>query len=166
VRTNLVAADTPFFRSQYFGSYYTQLRRRWISPIIALHFAGGSATSSAPDWAHYYFGFGDLLRGYSSVKSEATTYLLGDLEVRMPLSPEITYNVPLLGRYGRNIPFWLGGVLFCERAQQQLGGRREDTWAAGAGLHIRIPFVEIVEVAGAINDDSDFDLVFTSGVRF
>ncbi|MBU1637073.1 BamA/TamA family outer membrane protein [bacterium] len=166
VAFDAVSGDTPFVRSQYAVADYLPLSDRHRPALIALRLAGATATASTPDWAHYYFGFSSLLRGYSSVKSEASTYLLGDLELRIPVSREKLYNLPALGRYGRNIPFWWGLVFFGERAQLQLNGAREETWAAGAGLHIRVPWIQIVELVWAYNNDSEHDLVIQSGVLF
>jgi outer membrane protein assembly factor BamA len=161
-----VSGDTPFVRSQYMISNYIPLSTKHRPALVAMRFAGATATASTPDWAHYYFGFTSLLRGYSSQKSEASTYLLGDLELRIPVSKERTYNIPILGQYGRNVPFWWGLVFFGERAQLQLSGLRQETWAAGAGIHVRVPWVQIVELVWAYNRDSEHDFIIQSGVLF
>ena len=92
--------------------------------------------------------------------------MLGDLELRLPMSRERLYDIPLLGRYGHKIPFWWGLVFFGERAQLQLSGERQENWAAGAGLHIRVPWIQIVEIVWAYNRDSDHDFIIQSGVLF
>lgn len=166
VSGDAVTGDTPFVRSQYMIADYLPLVDKHRPPVVALRLAGATTTASTPDWAHYYFGFSSLLRGYSSIKSEASTYLLGDVELRIPVSRERLYNIPILKSYGHNIPFWWGLVFFGERAQLQLHGTRQETWAAGAGIHVRVPWVQIVELVWAYNNESDHDVVIQSGVLF
>jgi hypothetical protein len=163
---SVVSGDTPFVRSQYTIAHYIPLNHQLRTPVIAMRFSGATSTSGTPEWAHYYFGFTDLLRGYSSVKSEAATFMLGDLELRIPCTPEITYDIPLLGRWGHDIPFWLGLVFFGERAELQLDGSREELWAGGVGVDIRVPFVQIVEVSCGVNREGKPDIMFQTGVEF
>lgn len=133
---------------------------------LAVRGYGGTTQSSAPPWAHYYFGFADKFRGYSSLQSEASTYLSGECELRFPITREITYDVPFVGRYGDDIPFWLGGSVFCERAQTQLDGARQDVYAYGTALHIRFPYVQVFEISFARNRENDYDFVLSTGLRF
>ena len=163
---SVVSGDIPFVRSQYTIAHYIPLNQQRRTPVIAMRFAGATSTSSTPDWAHYYFGFSDLLRGYSAVKSEAATFMLGDLELRIPFTPEVTYDVPLLGRWGHDIPFWLGLVIFGERAELQLNGSREELWAGGVGVDVRVPFVQIIEMSWGINRDGKSDIMFQTGLKF
>ncbi|MBK6764973.1 MAG: BamA/TamA family outer membrane protein [bacterium] len=156
----------PFTRSRAVAAAYLPLVHCSRGPAVAARAYGGTTQDKTPPWARYYFGFGEKFRGYSSVKTEAANYLAAECELRFPITREITYDVPLVGRYGQDIPFWLGGSLFMQRAQTQIDGTRTDMWAYGAALHIRFPYVQILEASIARNRDDDLDLVFSTGLRF
>ncbi len=155
-----------FVRSRAVLAVYLPFAKSTRPLTLATRMYGGTAQSTTPAWARYYFGFSDKFRGYSSVQTEAATYLGGEVELRFPLTREITYDVPFVGRYGDDIPFWLGGSVFFERAQTQLDGTRNDVFAYGTALHIRFPYVQIFEISASRNRDEEFDLVFSTGLRF
>lgn len=157
---------TTFLRSRATLATYAPLTDGSRPLLIAARCYGGTAQSNTPPWARYYFGFADNFRGYSSVKSEAANYLSGEVEVRFPVTREITYDVPLVGRYGQDIPFWIGGAVFAERAHTQLDGARTDLFAYGAALHVRFPYVQVFEISYARNLDNESEVVFATGVRF
>lgn len=155
-----------FLRSRAALALYRPLTAGRRPLLIAARAIGGTLQAATPTWGHYYFGFYDKLRGYSSVQSEAANFLAAEIELRFPLSPEYTFDVPLVGRYGEDIPFWLGGGVFFQRAQTQLSGTRDDVYAYGAALHFRFPYVQILEASVARNRDNDIDVVFETGLRF
>lgn len=135
-------------------------------PSLALRLAVATASASTPYWWHYYFGFNSGLRGYSSVKSESSRYVRGDVELRFPLTRESTYDVPLLGRYGRRWPFGIHGVLFAQRSQLVLDDALDERAAVGGGMRFRMPYVELLELAGAVNRDGKSDFTLTTGIEF
>lgn len=155
-----------FLRSRAVLAVYLPFAKSTRPLTLAARTYGGTAESSTPAWARYYFGFSDKFRGYSSVQSEVSTYLGGEVELRFPITREVTYDVPFVGRYGDDIPFWLGGSVFFERAQTQLDGTRNDLYAYGTALHIRFPYVQMFEVSGSINRENEFDFVLSTGLRF
>lgn len=155
-----------FMRSRAVAACYIPLAAGARGPSIAARAYGGTAQNNTPAWARYYFGFVDKFRGYSSIQTEAANYLAAECELRFPITREITYDVPLAGRYGQDIPFWLGGALFIQRQQTQLDGLRDDGYAYGAALHIRFPYVQVFEISAAQNRSKDFDFVFSTGLRF
>lgn len=133
---------------------------------LVLRLAAATSSRATPYWWHYYYGFNTGLRGYSTVKSESSRYVRGDAELRFPLTRESTYDVPLLGRYGRRWPFGIYGVLFAQRSELVLADRFSELAAAGGGLRFRVPYVEILELAAAVNRDGDMDFTVTSGITF
>lgn len=155
-----------FFRSRAVIARYLPFSESYRAVTLAMRGYSGTVSSNSPPWARYYFGFADKFRGYSSEQTEAATYLAGEIELRFPITRELTYDVPLAGRYGDDIPFWLGGAVFFERAQTQLDGTRNDLYAYGAALHIRVPYVQVLEVSAAANRDDEKEFVFSTGVRF
>ncbi|MCB9367262.1 MAG: BamA/TamA family outer membrane protein [Calditrichaeota bacterium] len=155
-----------FTRSSGIAALYLPFASGARAPVLASRLYGGTTTNSAPPWAHYYHGFSTGFRGYSSVQTEAESFLSGECEFRFPITRETSYNVPYVGRYGKDIPFWIGGAVFAERAETRLDGARNNVWAVGAALHVRFPYVQVVEASISRNRDNDFDIVFESGVRF
>ncbi|MDD5088644.1 MAG: BamA/TamA family outer membrane protein, partial [bacterium] len=147
--TNWAGGDEQFLRSQFELRGYLPLRDAPRAPTLALRFHAATATSSTPGWAGYFTGFGTVLRGYTGVKTLSKDYLLGDVELRFPITRETTYDVPLLGRYGQRWPFGIYGMLFAQRAELQYNGLRDERAAAGGGLFFRVPYVQIVEATAA-----------------
>jgi outer membrane protein assembly factor BamA len=161
-----VTGTKDFMRSSADLRSYFKILNTQVPSVLALRILGATTTSSTPDWAHFYYGFRTWLRGYSAAKSESSTLLLGDAEVRLPLTRETTYDVPLLGRYGKDFPFWLGIIFFGQRSQLQLGDSRDDVWALGTGIQIRLPYVNILELSYAQNRDGVADIVINGGINF
>lgn len=159
--------DSPdFVRSRAIAAAYIPFASGGRGPSLAARLYGGTSDSKTPTWAHYYFGFADEVRSYASEQTEAANYLSGEMELRFPITREITYDVPFVGRYGQDIPFWLAGALFVERAQLSLDGNREDLMGYGGALHIRFPYVQVFELSYAWNRDGEGQFVAATGVRF
>jgi outer membrane protein assembly factor BamA len=163
---DFASGKSAFVRSRAALSIYRPLTRGKRPLLIAARGIGGTLQDNTPTWGRYFFGFYDKLRGYASVQTEAANYLAGEIEMRFPISPEYVFDVPFVGRYGDDIPFWVGGGLFFQRAQTQLAGLRDDVYAYGAALHFRFPYVQILEASVARNRDDDIDVVFETGIRF
>ncbi|MCC6476273.1 BamA/TamA family outer membrane protein [bacterium] len=159
--------DSPdFVRSRGIAAAYVPFAKGGRGPSIAARLYGGISDSKTPAWAHYYFGFADEVRGYASEQAEAANFLSGEMELRFPITREITYDVPLVGRYGQDIPFWLGGALFVERAQLSLDGAREDLLGYGGAVHLRFPYVQVFEFSYAWNQNGEGQFIMATGVRF
>lgn len=152
--------------SQYDLRSFLPILDKKRPPLIALRLQGATSTSSTPSWSHYYYGFGTKLRGYGDVKSESSNLLVGDLELRFPLTAETYYSLKWFGSYGERLPFGIAGFLFVQRAQLGLDGTRQELLGWGGGLHVRVPYVQIAEAAVAWNRDGDMDVTLMSGVSF
>jgi outer membrane protein assembly factor BamA len=135
-------------------------------PLIALGFFAGTTGRSTPEWAHFYHGFNWGLRGYHNILSESSSYLIGDAELRFPITRETTYNVNFLGRWGQNWPWGISGVIFGERSELQYIGRRTEGLAGGAGLYFRIPYLQIIEAGAAFNRQGKTEFTLLTGVYF
>jgi len=158
--------SSSFIRSRATASCYIPVTSGTRPLLFAARAIGGTAQDRAPAWAHYYFGFYDKLRGYASVQTEATSYLAAEFEMRFPITPEYSFDFPWFGRYGDDIPFWIGGGFFFQRAQTQFGGARNDVYAYGTAFHFRFPYVQILEASVARNRDNEYDVVLETGIRF
>jgi outer membrane protein assembly factor BamA len=161
-----------FIRSQYelrgflpLKSWYP-LRTRHRPPVLAVMVATAATTFSTPSFAHYYAGFEDGYRGYRYDRSEATGLITGQAEWRFPITPEGTYNVPLIGHWGRRWPIGMAGVLFVQRAELQLHNRRTELLGYGGGIYLRVPYVQIIELASARNKEGKPEFTLKLGVSF
>jgi outer membrane protein assembly factor BamA len=158
--------DVRFVRSQYEGRAYFPITNAVQPPVFALRGYAATSARATPSWAHYYYGFNQILRGNGGEKREASDVLIGDAEVRFPLTRETTYNVPLLGRYGRRWPFGVYGMVFGERAELKYNGERTERLGWGGGLYVRVPYVEIIELSAGGNGRGHFEFFAGAGVRF
>jgi hypothetical protein len=158
--------DASFIRSQYEACGYFPITSSARPPVFAIRGYAATSSRSTPSWAHYYYGFNQILRGNGDEQSESSDVLIGDAEVRCPLTRERTYNVPLLGRYGRRWPFGLYGMMFVERAELKYNGERAERWGWGGGFYVRVPYAEIVEFSASINQRGHFQLYAGTGVSF
>jgi outer membrane protein assembly factor BamA len=158
--------DARFIRSQYEACGYAPVTRAARPPVLALRGYAATSSRSTPSWARYYYGFNQILRGNGGDKSESSDVLIGDAEVRFPLTRETTYSVPLLGRYGRRWPFGLYGMIFVERAELKFNGERTEWLGWGGGLYVRVPYAEIIELSASENQQGHFQLFAGSGVSF
>jgi outer membrane protein assembly factor BamA len=158
--------DAKFIRSRGDLRGYFALSASRFSPVLAMRFSGATSTSSTPAWAHYYYGFNLALRGYHGVQSESANYLTGDMEFRFPLSRESTYDLPYLGSYGKRLPWGVYGMVYAQRTELILDGRRDERFSFGAGFYIRVPYVQIVQVSCEFNRRGHYQLSATNDISF
>jgi outer membrane protein assembly factor BamA len=165
-RTDIVTGSTFFVRSSCDLRGYFPLREGARPPLLALRFVAATSSDATPSWAHYYHGFNSGLRGYSTARSESAGFQTGSAELRFPLTRETTYDLPWLGSYGRRLPWGLSGVLAVEGGELLLDGRRSERLGFAAGLCVRFPYVEILEISAAADRDGNFEYLLNSGVHF
>jgi outer membrane protein assembly factor BamA len=165
-RTDVVTGSTFFVRSGCDLRGYFPLREGARPPLLALRFTAATSSSATPSWAHYYHGFNSGLRGYSTERSESAGFQTGGAELRVPLTRETTYNLRWLGRYGRRLPWGVSGVLSVERGELLLDGRRLERLGFAAGLFLRFPYVEILEISAAADRDGNREYLVNTGVHF
>ena len=165
-RLDIVTGNTQFIRSQYDLRGYFPVSESERPPVVALRIAAATSTTSTPRWAHYFYPFANALRGFGNVSSEAADYIIGDADLRVPLGEESAYDVPYIGRYGKNWPWGVSALLFAERGELRLVGRREERTAFGGGFYFRVPYLEILEFSAAVRTTGRVDFNVTSGVAF
>lgn len=166
VRTDVVTGSVFFVRSTYDLRGYFPLRESLRPPLIALRLAAATSTNHTPSWAHFYHGFNSGLRGYLNEKSESAGYLLGTAELRFPVTRETTYDLPLLGRYGKRLPWGISGMLSVERGELMLDGKRLERLGYAAGFYFRFPYFEILEISAASDRDGTIEYLVNTGVHF
>ncbi len=171
-RVNLANGTKDFVRAQYSLASYFPLRSYFSRevlhrpPVLAFQVSGATSSESTPSWAHYYFGFESSFRGYHGVQTESSGFLVGETELRFPITIETTYDVPIIGRWGKRWPLGLAGVLFAQGGELQLGDSYTTIFGYGVGLYVRVPYVQVVELAGARNRDGQNEVSLNLGVAF
>ena len=164
--TDIVTGSTFFVRSAYDLRGYFPFVEQTRPPLIALRFTAATSTNRTPSWAHFYHGFTSGLRGYLNEKSESSGYLIGSAEFRFPVTRETTYDLPLLGRYGKRLPWGVNGMLSVERGELVLDGKRRERLGYAAGFYLRVPYVEILEISAAVNREGSAEYLVNTGVHF
>jgi outer membrane protein assembly factor BamA len=166
VRADIVTGSTFFVRSTYDLRGYIPLSEGSRPPLAAVRLSAATSTNRTPSWAHFYHGFNSGLRGYVNEKSESSGYLIGSAELRFPITRETTYNLPLLGRYGKRLPWGVNGMLAVERGELILDGERRERLGYAAGFYVRIPYFEILEISAAADRDGHLEYLVNTGVHF
>jgi outer membrane protein assembly factor BamA len=166
VRTDLAFGTEDFVRSFADLRGYFPLSDATRPSVLALRLQGATSTSSTPVWAHFYHGFDEGFRGYRADKTESSGFLVGDAALRVPLTRESFYDVPLLGKYGRHWPFGIFSEWFMQGGELQIDKSRTPMFAGGTGLLFRFPYVQFVEFAYTVNRDGQTSLDLSLGIPF
>jgi outer membrane protein assembly factor BamA len=166
VRGDFVAGTPRFVRSYYDLRGYFPMTEDSRSPSLALRFSAATSTDATPDWAHFYWGFNRALRGYSNEKSESSSYMIGEMEVRVPIGQETTYDVPFIGRWGKEWPWGVSALVYAQRGELGLAGRRDERTSYGAGVYLRAPWVKIVQASLGFRRDGSKDFITGIGISF
>jgi outer membrane protein assembly factor BamA len=162
----LVTGNTQFIRSFYDLRGYFPLSQAERPTVAALRLSAATSTTSTPRWAHYFYPFGNSLRGYNDTAGEAANFIVADAELRVPIGPETTYTVPYIGHYGKDWPWGLAALLFAERGELRLSGQRDERTAFGGGLYIRVPYFEIFEASATVRATGRVEYNLSTGVAF
>jgi hypothetical protein len=165
-RLDLVTGNTRFIRSTYDLRGYFAMNQSDRPPLIALRLAAGTSTNSTPRWAQFYYSFAAALRGLGDLPSRSSSYIIGDAELRYPLGEETTYDVPLIGRYGKNWPWAVSAMAFLERGELVLAGTRTERVGYGAGFYFRIPYFEILETSATMRPSGHVSFNVSTSVAF
>jgi len=166
VRLDLVTGNTKFIISTYDVRGYFPLTESDRPPLLALRLVTGTSADATPKWAHFYYSFSNALRGFSDLGSESADYIIGNVELRYPLGSESTYNVPLIGRYGKGWPWGVSAVTFLERGELSLAGRRSERTGYGGGFYFRVPYFEILETSMTLRPSGHVSFNVSTSVAF
>ncbi len=171
-RLNIAGGSEPFVRSQYEIRGYWNLSREiplhdeQRPPVIAVRAYAATSASSTPSWAHYFSGFSSGYRGYRTVKREAAEELVGQVEIRLPIVQETHYSIPSIGSLGKRIPWGVSIVAGIEQFRLRLDGRKWEGTGWGAGVLMRAPYVQLIEITHEWNREGETEIAITTGIRF
>ena len=172
VRGNFAFGTQDFVRSQYSLAGYFPLKSYFSKafphrpPVLAIQASTAASTTSTPSFAHYYFGFDRSFRGYHGVQTESAGFIVGDAELRFPITIESTYNVPYIGRWGKRWPLGLAGVLFAQGGELRIDRNYTSIFGYGGGIYVRVPYVQVVELAVAQNRDGRSEFTINLDVSY
>jgi len=126
-----------------------------------------------PIYDRVFLGYEERIRGYFNRRSEGENLLLGMIELRFPLKG-ISYftweSAPFLKDYFRNLKFGISAGIFLDTGDvwfqnQQLRRRRFHT-GFGFGLHFHLPYIDLLRLEYALNEDLKGEIISEVGVAF
>ncbi len=125
-----------------------------------------------PIYDRVFFGFGQRLRGYFHEEYEGENLLLGSAELRLPLL-RIRYfdlKAGFLGPYARNLKYGLSVAAFVDHGRLWFDWQDKSTRrflsGYGAGLDAHLPYVNLLRLSYAVNDQGRSQWIASVGVSF
>lgn len=125
-----------------------------------------------PIYDRVFFGFDNRIRGHYYRKIEGENSLAGSGELRLPLLP-IRYhdlNTGFLGQYSRTLKFGVSLAVFADTGTLWFQGQditaHKFLSGYGASLDVHLPYVELMRVGYAINDEGKGEGMVVLGVSF
>jgi outer membrane protein assembly factor BamA len=150
---------------------------RVYQPVIGgLSFCARAYTDLAagdlPIYDRVFFGFFNRIRGYYELQLEGDNLLFGSAELRVPLMPirYMSLFPRLLGQYGRNLKYGVSFALFVDSGarwfEHEKAGTLNFYTGYGASLDFHLPYVDVIRLAYALNEEGERDGIVIFGVSF
>jgi outer membrane protein assembly factor BamA len=126
-----------------------------------------------PIYRDNYIGFSERIRGYFFDVYQGNHIHTANIELRFPILPirYFTFDSILLpDNYSKNLKFGINAAIFVDT-----GIAWSKSWeyaiknfrtGFGAGLHFRVPYVEVVRLDYGFNKDLDGQIIFEIGNSF
>jgi len=135
---------------------------------------GDLSSGHLPIYDRVFFGFGNRLRGYYHETSEGKNLLFGSAELRLPLLPIRYFNLSrktgFLGPYARNLKFGISMAAFADTGKLWFQFQTMRTWnflsGYGLSLDLHLPYVELLRLTYAVNDQGRGEALLIAGVSF
>lgn len=173
---NLWAIKTGFFSDFVDYTRFGADLRKYV-PVgpttLAFRAATNLSHGKIPIYDQVHFGFLTRIRGHFSDRSAGENLLLGSAEFRFPIR-KITYHdfgpFESMGRYGSNFRFGISGGLFVDTGALWLQSQdlSEDHFTSGwgAGLHVFLPYNNLIRLEYAFNEDWDGQFIIDALITF
>lgn len=147
-----------------------QLDMRYYRPLGRFTLAGrlyhSASLGDVPFYQLSYLGFAERIRGHFNDVYEGTRVALAAFEFRFPIVPLFRMSLPptFMGASAtQNLRFGMNGALFLDSGQVWSGERPFDGAAMqtgfGVGLHIRVPYVEVLRLELAFDTQFNHELI-------
>jgi len=143
------------------------------SLILAWRFYQTYLFGEAPIYRLNYLGFNERIRGHFYTEKEGRNINVGNMEIRFPILPIVyySYSLPIIpDEYLKNLKFGLSGCLFIDsgiiwNTAPQYSFSNFDT-GFGIGLHIHLPYVEVMRLDYGFNRELSGQFIIEVGVAF
>jgi outer membrane protein assembly factor BamA len=143
------------------------------SLILAVRAYQNYLLGEVPVYRLNYIGYEERIRGHFYTQQEGRNVNIGSMEIRFPLLP-VTYHSyevpPVPAVYLKNLKFGLSGSLFIDSGIIWDTGNQYSLahfmTGFGTGLHIHLPYVEIVRFDYAFDLDFNGQFIFEIGVAY
>jgi len=138
---------------------------------LALHADANISHGDLPVYDLVHFGFLTRIRGHFSERRTGENAFVGSAEFRFPIR-KITYHnwgpFQSMGRYGSNFRFGISGGLFVDTGSLWRQGEEPGDFITGwgAGLHIFLPYNNILRLEYAFDEDWNGQVIIDALMTF
>ncbi|MBD3224005.1 MAG: hypothetical protein GF313_04710 [Caldithrix sp.] len=141
--------------------------------IVAARLYSVQSMGDLPVYDGVYFGFDDRVRGHFNRVWSGNHSLLGSVELRFPILPVRYFTIPtkFIPQYlTKDLKFGINGGIFGESGQvwQDHESFKSDKFihGYGFGLHFRVPYIEVLRLDLAFDENGNSQYVFETGLAF
>lgn len=141
---------------------------------LALRMAAMFSDGPLPFFAQTYLGYSERIRGQYYEQRQGGNRALASAELRIPVIPvrymDIEEDSELFGHYSQDVPFGLDATLFYDignvwqQSESLSDGHTLEGF--GAGLNVRVPYIDVFRIEYAFNPNSVGQVLFDIGVSF
>ena len=172
-RTGFTASQPRFWRFTFDNRGYLPLTSN-ISLTARQKLIFNSVPEQAlPIYDRIFIGYGDRIRGFFNRVFTGRHLMLNQVEARFSIIP-IDYfsweNAPVLKTFFQQLKYGLSLGLFVDSGQSWNHGDElkfdNQFTGYGVGLHLHLPYVNVLRIEYALNSNGDTEWIIDSGVSF
>jgi len=154
---------------------YLDVRNYWKLGLftIASRINQSYLFGQIPIYRENYIGFSERIRGHFFDVYQGNHIHSGNIEIRFPIFPirYFTFDSKILPEsYSRNLKFGINASIFMDTgiawSKSKDYGINNFHTGFGAGLHFRVPYVEVVRLDYGFNRDFEGQIIFEIGNSF
>ncbi|MDZ7343423.1 MAG: outer membrane protein assembly factor, partial [candidate division KSB1 bacterium] len=127
-----------------------------------------------PIYDHVFLGYSNRVRGHFYSKKEGENLAMASLELRWPILPVRYFNLeeaPMFGSYMQHLHFGMSLSFFTDYGRVWSPDKENDLSLSeqlgfGAGLNLHVPFVYLVRLEWAFNQDGKGEGIIDLRVSF
>lgn len=141
---------------------------------LALRSSFDLSRGHIPVYGKTFIGYSERVRGYFNARGEGDNRAILEAELRVPILPiryfDLGDKAYLLGPYGNNLPFGISAGLFYDAGavwnQSEILRKSDFLKGFGAGLHLHVPYVDVLRLEYAFDEEKNGQFIFDIGVYF
>jgi len=127
-----------------------------------------------PIYAHQFLGYRDRIRGHFYEQREGENRAIFGAEFRFPILPirylNLQYGDIAFGKYSNDLPFGISGGIYVDAGDVWWGqpslNKSGRLAGFGAGVHIHLPYVELLRIEYAFSFSGEPELIVDLQVAF